>query len=132
MLILKLKYLDEYNERRSQIAKLYFQGLTEKVRLPEYGKDIKPCWHQFVIRSEYKEKLCRFLSEHEVGNGTFYPVPLHKQKAFNQSNCKNPGVKLSVAEEIASQSVCLPIYPEITEDMVHYVIDTVNKFYEDK
>ena len=85
-----------------------------------------------MIRSDYKQQLCNYLTEHEVGNGTFYPVPLHKQKAFHIDNCKNPDDRLPVAEEISSQSVCLPIYPEMTDDQVQYVIDTVNKFYEDK
>lgn len=132
VLSVKLKYLDEYNGRRTEIAKKYFEGLTEKLRRPEYSSNIKPCWHQFVVLSEYKEELCAYLSEHEVGNGTFYPVPLHKQKAFNRSNCKNPGDNLPIGEKISSQSVCLPIFPEMTDEQVQYVIDTVNKFYEDK
>ena len=128
----KLKRLDEYNGRRSQIAKMYFDGLTSKLIRPIYGDDTKPCWHQFVIRSEYKSELCAYLSEHNIGNGTFYPIPLHNQKAFNSLNCKNPGEFISTAEEISSQSVCLPIYPEMTDEQVQYVIDIVNNFYEDK
>ena len=132
VLSVKLKRLDAYNARRGRIAEMYFDGLTSKIRRPQYSSDIKPCWHQFVIRSDYKQQLCNYLTEHEVGNGTFYPVPLHKQKAFHIDNCKNPDDCLPVAEEISSQSVCLPIYPEMTDDQVQYVIDTVNKFYEDK
>jgi len=132
ILSVKLKHLDEYNDRRSEIANMYFKGLTTKIQLPIYSKDIKPCWHQFVIRSHYKQELCSYLSEHEVGNGTFYPVPLHKQKAFNLNNCKNYMASLPVAEEISSESVCLPIFPEMTDEQVQFVIDTINKFYEDK
>lgn len=132
VLSVKLKHLDEYNNNRSAIAKKYFEGLTDKVRRPIYSDDIKPCWHQFVVRSEYKEELCAYLTENGVGNGTFYPVPLHNQKAFNKDNCKNPGVSLPVSEEISSQSVCLPIFPEMTDEQVQYVIDIVNKFYEGK
>ncbi len=132
VLSVKLKHLDEYNRNRASIAKRYFEGLNNKIRLPRYGEDVKPCWHQFVIRSDYKGELCAFLSENGVGNGTFYPVPLHKQKAFNNGNCKNAGATLPVAEEISSQSVCLPIFPEMTDEQVDYVIDTVNRFYEGK
>lgn len=132
VLSVKLKYLDTYNERRSYIAKLYLEGLTNQIKCPVYSKENKICWHQFVIRSEYKQELCSYLSEHGIGNGTFYPVPLHRQKAFNKCNCKNPGAELPVAEEISAQSVCLPIYPELTEEQVRYVIDTVNQFYEEK
>lgn len=128
----KLKHLDEYNARRSDIARQYYDGLTQKLKRPVYSSDVKSCWHQFVVRSGYKQELCSYLSEHGVGNGTFYPVPLHKQKAFHVENCKNPGVELPIAEEISFQSVCLPIFPEMTDEQVGYVIDTVNKFYGGK
>lgn len=132
VLAAKLKHLDEYNANRARIAAKYMAGLTPKIRRPEYSSDIKPCWHQFVVRSEYKEELCAFLTANEVGNGSFYPVPLHQQKAFNKENCKNPGASLPVAEEISSQSVCLPIFPEMTDEQIDYVIETVNRFYEGK
>lgn len=132
ILSVKLKYLDEYNNRRSEIASKYFKGLTEKIRKPIYSKDVKLCWHQFVVRSNYKEELCAFLSENGIGNGSFYPIPLHNQKAFNELNCKNAGASLPVAEEISSQSVCLPIFPEMTDEQIDFVISIVNRFYEDK
>ena len=132
VLSVKLKHLAEFNHRRSQIAEMYLEGLTDKLRKPEYSTDVKPCWHQFVVRSEYKGELCEYLTAHGVGNGTFYPVPLHRQKAFNTYNCKNPGASLPVAEEIASQTVCLPVFPEMTEEQVRYVIETVNGFYKEK
>ena len=132
VLSVKLKHLDTYNAKRADVAKRYLAGLTDKLRKPVYGSDVTPCWHQFVVRSEYKQELCSYLGEHGVGSGTFYPVPLHRQKAFNPSNCGNFGVSLPVAEEISRQSVCLPIFPEISDEQVQYVIDTVNGFYEGK
>lgn len=132
VLTIKLNHLDTYNARRANVAQKYLDGLTNRIIKPIYSEESVSCWHQFVIRSEYKHELCNYLSEHEIGSGTFYPVPLHQQKAFNSSNCKNPNAKLPVAEEISSQSVCLPIFPEITDEQVEYVIETINKFYEDK
>jgi dTDP-4-amino-4,6-dideoxygalactose transaminase len=132
VLSIKLKYLDKYNANRSDIAKRYFKDLTDKVVRPEYDAETKPCWHQFVVRSEHKQRLCACLSENGVGNGTFYPVPLHQQKAFDEINCKNPNTCLPNAEKIASQSVCLPIFPEMTVEQVQHVIEIVNKFYEEE
>ena len=110
---------------------MYIDGLTGKLKLPIYSSDIKPCWHQFVVCSDYKEELCMYLTEQGVGNGSFYPVPLHKQKAFNSINSRISGEGgLPVAEKISSQSVCLPIFPEMTTEQVEYVIDNVNRFYE--
>lgn len=132
VLSIKLRHLDEFNAKRARIAKLYFQGLTPELIRPAYGDDTIPCWHQFVVRSAHKQELCAYLSAHQVGNGTFYPVPLHLQKAFHRGNCKVPGGGLPAAEELAAQSVCLPIYPEMTDDQIQYVIDTVNAFYKEK
>lgn len=132
ILDIKLRRLDGYNARRTAIAKTYRDGLTSKVILPSYNDTMVPCWHQFVLRTEYKQELCDYLQEHEIGCGTFYPVPLHKQKAFNISNARNTEVSLPVAELISSQSVCLPIYPELTDQQVQLVIDTVNRFYQEK
>lgn len=130
VLSVKLQYLDTYNARRTEVAEKYMKGLCDKITKPVYASDTVPCWHQFVIRSDYKQELSSYLAENEIGSGTFYPVPLHKQKAFNTNNCKNSDVCLPVAEEISSQSVCLPIFPEITDEQVEYVIETINKFYE--
>ncbi len=130
VLSIKLKHLDEYNGKRARIASKYYEGLTDKVKLPVYSGDTKPCWHQFVVRSEYKMELCTYLTENGVGNGTFYPVPLHKQKAFNGNNSRVSGNSLPVADMISSQSVCLPIFPEMTDEQIQYVINTVNKYYE--
>ncbi len=132
ILSIKLKHLDELNAKRQHIAQRYLDGLTEKLRRPVYAEDCKTCWHQFAVRSDYKRELCSYLSEHGVGNGSFYPVPLHQQKAFNKNNCVNPNAHLPVAEEVSSQSVCLPIFPEMTEEQIQYVIDTVNGFYKEK
>lgn len=132
VLDIKLKHLDVYNANRANIAKRYMERLDERIIRPKYNEDQICCWHQFVVRSEYKEELCKFLGEKGIGSGTFYPVPLHQQKAFNESNCKNPGVHLPTAELISSQSVCLPVYPEMTEDQVDEVINAVNEFYKGK
>lgn len=132
VLSIKLRHLDEYNRNRARVAERYFAGLTNKITRPVYSTQDKTCWHQFVVRSNYKQELCAYLTENGVGNGTFYPVPLHRQKAFDTKNSKNTDISLPVAEKVSSQSVCLPIFPEMTEEEVRYVIDTVNRFYEEK
>lgn len=132
ILSVKLSHLDEYNMRRTQIAQKYYKGLTNKIILPQYSNKLKCCWHQFVIRSDYKNALCAYLSKNGIGNGSFYPIPLHKQKAFNSTNSKNYAKGLPVAEKLSLQTVCLPIFPEMTDEQVEYVIETINKFYEDK
>jgi len=132
VLSVKLKYLEEYNEKRRKIAERYMACITDSVVFPKYSEDTVPCWHQFAILSEYKEKLCAYLGAHGVGCGTFYPVPMHRQKAFDSNNSRNSDICLPIAERVSAQSVCLPIFPEMSEEQVQYVIDTVNGFYEEK
>ncbi len=129
VLSVKLRHLDAYNAARAAVAKRYCSELTLELIRPSYREDITPCWHQFVVRAEKKKELCSYLTAQGVGCGTFYPVPLHRQKAFHEENCVNAGAHLPVAEMISSQSVCLPIYPELAEDQVDTVIEIVNEFY---
>lgn len=132
VLSVKLKHLDEFNKKRAAVATRYIRHLTKKVQCPRYDVRIKTCWHQFVICTERKQDLCSYLSKHEIGVGTFYPVPLHQQAAFNGENSRIAKAGLPIAEKLSRETVCLPIFPEMTDNQVQYVIDTVNDFYEDK
>ncbi len=127
-LSIKLKHLDEYNARRAEIAEKYIHKLSDKVRIPKYDATRKTCWHQFVICTDDKAGLCEYLSQNGVGNGSFYPVPLHKQKAFTYLK----SINLPISEKICSETVCLPIFPELTDEEIEYVIEMVNKFCEEK
>lgn len=128
VLLTKLSHLDEYNAARTAIAKIYNQELSHKVTLPQYDTTIVPCWHQYVVCTQYKYQLCSYLQKNGVGCGTFYPVPLHLQKAFSYLNY-HPG-SLPVAEKISAQSVCLPIFPELTQTEIAYVIEIVKDFFD--
>ncbi len=132
VLLVKFAHLEEFNSRRRQIAALYSQCLTDLVQLPKYGEDTEPCWHQFVILSEDKAGLCDYLLRNGIGCNTFYPVPLHRQEAFQEAPCRIHGGNLPVVDGISAQSVCLPIFPELTDAQVRQVAETVNRFCEEK
>ena len=123
----KLKLLDGYNNRRREIAEQYYDGLTRRILRPEYHEDIKPCWHQFVVCTHKKYELIDYLAKHDIGSGSFYPVPLYRQKAF-EDICQMESEKI-VADDASQMTVCLPIYPEMEDEQVQYVIKTVNAFF---
>lgn len=127
VLSIKLRHLDRYNEKRRDIAKEYLRCLTDDVILPSYSKYVVPCWHQFVIRTDSKYELIDYMAKHGVGCGSFYPVPLYRQKAFE--DIIEPDKYLVDAEAVSRQTVCLPIYPEMTDEQVQFVIQTVNSFF---
>lgn len=129
VLSVKLKKLDEYNQKRAAIAEKYCEQLKDlPVHLPKQADDIvHPCWHQFVLLTDSKEELIDFLGKHGVGAGAFYPVPLHLQKAFSDLGYKEGD--LPVAESVCKRSVCLPVFPELTEEETDYVIATIKEFF---
>lgn len=127
VLNVKLKYLDKFNKRRGEIASKYIEELkdVDGIELPVINSNLD-CWHQFVIKVKDKFKMCNYLSSKGVGNGNFYPVPLHLQKAFSYLGYKEGDFKVS--EDLSKQTVCLPIYPELTNEEIDYVIKNVKEF----
>lgn len=131
VLSVKLKHLDAFTQNRTAIAARYAQGLSgTPLRLPPmelaYGKQ---CWHQYCVLAPDKEALTAYLGARQIGTGAFYPVPLHLQKAFTYLGY-TPG-SLLVAERVCRQSVCLPIFPELTPEEQSYIIDAICAFYRE-
>ena len=122
----KLKYLDEYNRNRERIAKLYDDGLRGVVTIPPAVKDGESCYHQYVIRTKQKDELCAHLAEKGIGTGAFYPVSLHLQKALSYLGYKEGD--MPVSEMLSKETVCLPIFPELTEDEVGAVVQAIREF----
>lgn len=128
VLRVKLSKLDGYNANRTAIAEKYNKAFSDlNVSLPPLSDgEIIPCWHQYVLLTEDKDGMISFLGENGVGAGSFYPVPLHLQKAFASLGYKEGDIP--VAEDVCRRSVCLPVFPELTDEEVEYVIKTVQEF----
>lgn len=130
VLSVKLMHLNAYIDNRTAIAERYAQGLIgTPLRLPPtYIAQGKQCWHQYCALAPDKEALTAYLSTKQIGTGAFYPVPLHLQKAFHHLGY-TPG-SLPVAERVCEQSVCLPIFPELTLEEQAYIIGAICDFYK--
>ncbi|MDR3644313.1 MAG: DegT/DnrJ/EryC1/StrS family aminotransferase [Clostridia bacterium] len=128
ILRVKLAHLNEWNRLRAEHAQYYLERLAGTgVILPKVGKGMRPVWHQFAVRTEYKQELGDFLREKGIASGVFYPVPLHLQKAFEGLGCHEGD--LPVAEMVTRQSLCLPIFPELTQPELDYAADSIIEFY---
>lgn len=127
LLNVKLPHLAEWTARRQAIAARYLAGIKlADVRLPEqpaYGQSV---FHQFTIRHPRRDALREHLTKHEVGTDLIYPVPLHLQKCYAKLG-QSPG-SFPIAEKAASTCVSLPIFPELTDTQVDYVIEKLNSF----
>jgi dTDP-4-amino-4,6-dideoxygalactose transaminase len=128
VLSVKLPYLDRFNQFRTRIADAYTAGLSDckTVAVPAVASGVKPVWHQYALRCERKEALMQHLADHHIGCAPFYPVPLHLQKALDTLGYK-PG-DLPAAERLSAQSVCLPIFPELSVEEIAYILKTLREF----
>ncbi len=126
----KLKRLPDYNQKRDANASFYIKSLKNvgDIVLPSTSKNVKHCWHQFALRTKYKKELNKYLIDNGVSNAEFYPVPLHLQKALLYLGYKEGD--LPVAEQICKETICLPIFPDLTKEELEYVVKNIKDFYE--
>ena len=124
MLCVKLKYLDQENARRCEIAELYNKSITTKeVIKPALGKNGECVWHQYVIRTENRNKLMQKLGEKGIPTMIHYPTPIHKHEAYKELNT----LSLPVAEKCANEILSLPISPAMSNDDAIFVAEAVNE-----
>lgn len=123
----KLKHIDAYNNNRRRVAKLYNELLAEfDVVVPhEDGKGVH-VYHQYTVLTADRERIMKTLAEQEISSAIYYPIPLHRQDVFAESyrDCSLP-----VAENVALNCLSLPIFPEMTEEQVVKVTDTIRKSF---
>lgn len=124
---IKLKHLDAFNQNRAAIAEYYSQNIdSSRFVLPGTDPNGKNVWHQYAIRTSEKEKLGEYLAEKGIASAAFYPVPLHLQKAMDYLGYR-PG-DMPVAEKICQETVCLPVFPELSIEERNYIVETINQF----
>lgn len=125
MLSVKLKYLDNETERRRAIAARYSAEIkNDSIKLPSCNDREGHVWHLYVIRTEVRESLQKYLSECNIQTLVHYPIPPHKQHAYAALN----HLSLPITESIHEQVLSLPMDPTMTEEMVSKVIDALNEF----
>jgi dTDP-4-amino-4,6-dideoxygalactose transaminase len=129
VLRVKLRHLDAFVARRSAIAARYGEALANTpLRLPPaHIEGLTQCWHQYCVLAPDKAALTESLARAQIGAGAFYPVPLHLQKAFLHLGYQ--AGSLPVAERVCAQSVCLPVFPELTDEEQAYIIATIQAHY---
>ncbi|KIA82874.1 aminotransferase [Kaistella solincola] len=126
VLDIKMKYIDSENDRRRDIAEKYISNITNsKIILPLLPTASKEhVWHLFVIRTDKRDELQKYLLENRVQTLIHYPIPPHKQKAYTYYN----HLSFPVTELIHNEVLSLPISPVMDIDEVQRVIKMVNEF----
>ena len=83
-------------------------------------------YNQYIIRTERRDEVRGFLSKNNIGTEIYYPVPFHLQECFAYLGYKKGNFPLS--ENAAGTSIALPIYPELTEEQIKYVVGKLREF----
>ncbi len=101
---------------------------TSKIQNSESGIKNYHIFNQFIIRVvEKRDELWDFMKKKEIGCEVYYPVPFHRQECFKYLNCVDSDYPVS--NNAAETSLALPIYPELTNDQLKYVVDCIAEFY---
>ncbi len=146
VLKVKLPYLDGWTESRQRNADRYRRlfhdaglaadssdsdGLPDNgVILPEETGQGRHIYNQFVIRSSHRDNLMAYLKQSGIGTEIYYPVPLHLQECFADLGY-GPG-DLPHSERAAHETLALPIYPELTNEMQESVVEAIRRFYRER
>ncbi len=129
ILRVKLRHLDRWSEKRAKNAALYnqlFEG--SKVGTPFHDPRTRHIYNQYIIRVANRDGLKAHLGEKNIGCEVYYPVPLHVQKCFAHLGYK--AGDMPVSEQAAAETLALPIYPELSDEQIRYVAQTVRDFVE--
>ena len=128
VLRIKLKRLQDWNQSRRKNATLYNEMLQNVpgISLPVESDYAESVYHLYVILSDNRDGLQKFLSEKGIATGLHYPLPLHLQKAYAHLGYKKGD--FPVAEHAAERLLSLPMYPELTAEQIDYVCSSIKEF----
>ena len=124
VLLVKLKYLDQENEIRRNIAAFYSSSIkNESIELPA-GIASSHVWHLYVIRSSRRDELQHYLTKKNIQTVIHYPIPPHRQPAFSEWN----HLSFPITESIHNMALSLPISPVLSFAEQQQLVEVINKF----
>ena len=133
ILSVKLPLLDFYNERRKEASLLYSNELNQNKNLltPIVKNDCQShVFHQYTLRvlSGNRDQLSKFLNDNNIPHGIYYPIPLHKQKAYTDINYNEENFKIS--NMMSEQVISLPMHSELDNDQIKFICNKVKEFFK--
>jgi len=126
VLDVKLRYLDEDNDRRQVVANAYYAHIQhEATHLPSLMESGTNVYHIFPVFTPHRDALQHYLQEKGIHTLIHYPVPPHQQTCYREYN----HLTLPVTERLAREELSLPLHPALTDAKVSYIIETLNSFH---
>ena len=127
VLRIKLKHLEEWNDARRQHAKTYCRLLGQTgIGVPRAAAHSESVWHLYVIQTDQRDAVKEYLASRGIGVGIHYPIPIHLQPAYRDLVYR-PG-DFPVTEECARRILSLPMYAELTPEIINRVAETTSEF----
>lgn len=127
ILLVKLGHLDDWNEKRRTAARIYGKLLSGcNIILPSENGNVRHVYHLYVIQHEQRDELLEHLKQKGIFCGIHYPIPLNQQEPYLYSKTFPYGVP--IATDVSKKILSLPLFPEITEDQIHRVVEGIATF----
>lgn len=125
VLSVKLKYLDEDNAKRQQLASYYYEHITNPlITLPKRIADENNVYHQFPIFCEYRDALQQYLNDNGIQTLIHYPIPPHRQECYKEWNKRI----YPITEKIHAQELSIPMNQVLTKEEAKEVVRIINQF----
>jgi dTDP-4-amino-4,6-dideoxygalactose transaminase len=125
-----LKRIVAWNKIQLKISKKYSKNLNIFLKTPIYDSKISnPSFHQYIIRTKYRDELKKFLKRNNIETAIHYPIPVHQQYAYKKQFGK---VFLPMTERFSKEILSLPINVYMTRKEIDYVIKKIQEFFKEK
>ena len=132
VLDVKLKYLEEDNEHRRQIAEIYYAGINNPlVKLPLKMSREQNVYHLFPILCEHRDELQAYLKENGIMTLIHYPIAPHQQECYAKEVWNIPQLSLPITERLADEELSLPMSPAMTKEESQEVVRAINAFNQE-
>lgn len=127
LLRVRLAHIEEITREREILAKRYMDGIrNDALILPQERAKTRTVWHQYVVRTRYRDKFQEYLRQHEIETIIHYPIPPHLSEAYQNLSYKRGD--LPITEKYADEVLSIPIYSGMSQEEQNYVIETINGY----
>jgi len=125
VLLIKMNHFNNWQTRRQEIASFYNKNLESFVYIPTISNKVTPSWSKYVIQTDHQQTLSNYLISNGIECRINYPTPL----PFLYAGDKYENKEFAVAQKLSKRVLSLPIYPEMTDVEVEYIVNTIIKFF---
>jgi len=127
--LVQFKKLEKFNRKRIRNAKFLTKNLKDidEIEVPFVDKRVKHVFHQYTIKTPRRDELKQFLEKKEIQVIVYYPLPIHKQKFYQELGYSD---SLPIAEELAGKVLSLPVHQNLKKDDLKFIVESIKEFFK--